>query len=78
MSLFNDEQIAHMEYLGRIHPEKKCWCGWYPIGQCHSCPPNKTNADKQKVWCPECHNDPGPHGGTKITHCKGCKNESPT
>lgn len=71
---FNAEQTEYIEYLGHLAPEVKCWCGWYKLGECPHCPPGKTSADKMAVWCPECHNDPGPgpNGGT-IIHRFDCK-----
>jgi hypothetical protein len=63
--MFNEHQKGHMRYLAGIPPEKKCWCGWYPLGECPHCPPGKTSADKMAIWCPECRTVP-PH------HVIGC------
>jgi hypothetical protein len=70
--MFNEDQKGYMKYLAEIPPEEKCWCGWYLCGECSVCPPDKTNADKRKVWCPECHSDPGPNGEYPLTHTRGC------
>ena len=50
MSYFNRDQEAYMDYLAKLRPEEKCYCGWYLLGECRngSCDPNKTNADKIK------------------------------
>lgn len=69
--MFNSEQMAHMDYLGRVSPEKKCWCGWYVLGQtpaCPHCPPGKTNADRIAAWCHECHGDP--RNGSRPRNCR--------
>lgn len=77
--MFNQEQTAYMQYLASIPPEQKCWCGWSLLGECSNCrtyAPGKTTADRMEVWCPECHNDPGPNGLTTIIHRKGCSRNS--
>ena len=74
-AMFNSDQQEYMVHLSNLPAAAKCWCGWYLLGECSNCAtyaPGKTCADKMAVWCPECHNDPGPNGGT-ITHIKGCK-----
>lgn len=49
MSIFNEHQEAYMEMLAKIPAEKKCYCGWYKLGECQNrCDPAKTNADK--IW----------------------------
>lgn len=42
----NSEQRDYMKSLDRIPPERKCYCGWYELGQCPNCPKDKTCADK--------------------------------
>ena len=77
MSMFNDEQRSYMRYLDAQPREKLSWCGWGPAGDPHCCgntgcegkKHGLTAADKMKVWCPECHNEP--RDGV-ITHRKGC------
>lgn len=62
--MFNEHQRGHMAYLATIPPEAKCWCGWYPLGECYHCNremPGKTSADKMAVWCPECRTVPPHH-----------------
>ena len=54
MSYFNEDQIAHMDYIASIPPQLRCWCGWYDafgqpykLGKCpNGCPKDKTCADK--------------------------------
>lgn len=72
MSMFNADQRDYMADLAAMPPATKCWCGWYPIGECPHCPPGKSAADKVAVWCPDCHNDPGPGGDRPIVHRVGC------
>lgn len=72
MSYFNSDQRSYMRSLDDMLPESKCWCGWYPLGKCQDCPPDKSAADKIAAWCPECHDDPGPKGDRAITHRIGC------
>lgn len=67
----NDDQNSYVEYLHRIPLAGKCWCGWYPLGECPTCPKDKTCADKVAAQCPICHNDGGPEGRI-ITHRIGC------
>jgi hypothetical protein len=68
----NPDQAEYVRELHRMDPAEKCWCGWYPKGKCHTCPPDKTCADKMAVQCPECHNDPGWWEGGAIIHRVGC------
>lgn len=46
MSYFNEDQEDYMRQLNKIPAESKCYCGWYRLGECVVCPPDKTNADK--------------------------------
>lgn len=74
MSYFNEDQLDYMRSMAEIEPSKRCWCGWYRLGECPNCKtyaPNKTCADKIATWCPECHNNPGSSGGI-ITHSISC------
>ena len=71
MSYFNADQESYMRYLDSISPEKKCWCGWYGIGQCLNCKTTRTCADKLAERCTECGNDGGPEKKT-ITHIITC------
>lgn len=45
---FNEDQNDYMRQIEAMPPETRCWCGWYPFGQCSnpSCPKDKTCADK--------------------------------
>jgi hypothetical protein len=70
--MFNEYQIEHMKYLESISPDKRCWCGWYELNKCPRCPKDRTCEEKLAVRCPECHNDPGWNGNTKIIHTIGC------
>lgn len=76
MSHFNSDQQDYMRSLDEMPPESKCWCGWYPVGQCYSgCnerAPGKTSADKMAVWCPGCHNSPPPDLSRPIVHNIKC------
>lgn len=72
MSYFNSDQQDYMRSLAAIPPERKCWCGWYTLGDCPHCPPGKTAADKIAAWCPECHNAPPPDGSRDIIHNYKC------
>jgi hypothetical protein len=72
MSLFNEHQEEFMRSLARIPAENKCWCGWYLAGECHTCPKDVTNADKLKVWCPECKNTPSNYGKGELIHSIFC------
>lgn len=61
--MFNDEQRAYMASLDAMPAETKCWCGWYPAGECYNCKRDnrvagKTCADKLALRCPECGNTP--------------------
>lgn len=66
MSYFNDDQLDYMRSLEKIPPEKLSWCGWGRAGDPWCCmnpdcigkKEGKTLADKMKVWCPDCHNEP--------------------
>lgn len=73
MSHFNSDQLDHMASLATIPAESKCWCGWFPVGKCHSCPTDVTAADKLRARCDGCHNDPGPHFNRSVTHRIGCE-----
>lgn len=44
--MFNDDQMDYMRALAEIPPHLKCYCGWYLLGECPHCPPNRTCADK--------------------------------
>lgn len=72
MSLFNADQIRHMEYLNSLPLEDKCWCGWFKLGECATCPPDRTAADKLAVSCPGCGGSPGPGGIRLIIHRAWC------
>lgn len=77
MSFLNSEQQEYAEALGRTDPARRCWCGWYQLGQCPHCPTGKTCADKIAVRCPLCLNAPPADGGRPNVHVKGCTNETP-
>lgn len=75
MSMFNEEQITHMESLGRMPLEEKCYCGWYSLGNCYNgntlqgknfCHSTKSRADYVHEFndgleriCPHCVALPG-------------------
>ncbi len=75
MSMFNAEQLAHMEALNRMPLEDRCYCGWSSLGRCyagnnlqgkHSCHPTKSRADYVQEFhdgldrvCPNCVALPG-------------------
>ncbi len=70
---FNQDQLDHMRSLSAMDPATKCWCGWFPVGQCRTCPKDKSAADKIEAWCPSCNNAPldySRHGF--IIHRMGC------
>lgn len=67
--MFNRDQVAHMEYLASIPADKKCWCGWYLLGECPHCSSDKTNADRIKNQCPDCKGDLPSH----TIYCKAIK-----
>lgn len=75
MSYFNDDQLDYMRDLASMSADSKCWCGWFAVGQCHSCPADVTAADKLRARCDGCHNDPGPDYGRSITHRIGCERD---
>lgn len=72
MSYFNEEQQEYMKALADMPPSTKCWCGWYRLGECRTCPPGKTLADRQAASCPICGNYPSTDGG-QIFHRIGCR-----
>jgi hypothetical protein len=72
-SHFNEEQQAEMNWLNSLPDEKKCWCGWYEVGNCYNgCDSKYTEADRKKVTC-FCGNYPYKPGGI-LHHRYGCKN----
>jgi hypothetical protein len=73
--MVNADQQAYTHYLRTIAPEDKCWCGWYPRGECHTCPVEFTCADKLAAQCPDCHNAPIAPGASTISHRIGCAQE---
>ncbi len=70
-AMFNSDQNDYMDSLARMPLESKCWCGWFAKGECHSCPPEKTCADKIALRCPECQEYPILHN-SKLQHRRGC------
>ena len=74
----NSDQRDYVESLATMRPEDKCWCAWYPKGECHSCPPDLSLADRLKVSCPECRNYPRASNPTEpFVHIKGCSRGLP-
>lgn len=74
---FNDEQLSYMRSLARMPPETKCYCAWFPIGECHSCPPHLSVADRIPLECPECHNYPPARDLSQpVTHNVKCSRRS--
>ena len=53
-----EQNDDYMDSLNRMPPEKRCYCGWYPLGECHSCPSTVSLADKLRLRCPTCGNAP--------------------
>lgn len=81
MSLFNSEQLDYMASLNRMPAETKCWCGWYPFGECYNCKQDvrvsqKTCADKMALACPECGNTPSVPEWP-VFHLKNCSRVQP-
>ncbi len=70
--MFNSEQRAEMQALDLMPTNQRCWCGWFTLGSCYSCPPNKTCADKIASSCLECGADPGANGTHPTLHRIGC------
>lgn len=70
--MFNAEQRDYVEYLAGVPPERRCWCGWFPLDKCESgCPPGRTAAEKLARRCGSCGNTPmTPDGPTG--HYIGC------
>jgi hypothetical protein len=76
MSYFNSEQRGEMDRLSRIPPDRLCYCGWYDLGDCPSCPPGRTAAHKIALRCPDtnCHNHPpADKPDAPITHNIACR-----
>lgn len=76
MSLFNDEQLDYMKSLSEMAPATKCWCGWYPVGECYNCTRDprvsgKTCADKLALRCHECGSTPSVPEWP-VFHYSGC------
>jgi len=61
MSYFNKDQEAYIDSLAKMPPESRCYCGWFPKGECHTCPKDLTLAEKMARWCIHCHNAPPAH-----------------
>lgn len=73
MSSLNDEQRAHVAYLGRQPLESLTWCGWYTLreGCPHpECAGRGSRADALLAACPWCMNEPWRSG--RIVHRIGC------
>lgn len=73
MNYFNADQREYMVDLATMLPSRRCWCGWFVLGECHSCPVDVSAADKLLARCDGCHNDPGPMYSRPITHRIGCE-----
>lgn len=71
MTYFNDDQRSYMESLARIPPEGRCWCGWYRLGECQYCRPDKSSADKLAARCQACGNTPHEYGD-RVIHRRDC------
>lgn len=76
--MFNSEQRDYMDSLSRIPAEQKCWCGWYPVGECRNCPADKTLAQRLEVSCLHCTSYPPADGSRPIIHTRWCKAPTPT
>jgi hypothetical protein len=62
-----------MAYLSALSPAAKCYCAWFPKGECHSCPPHLSVADRIPLECPACHNyPPAKNLSRTITHNIKC------
>jgi hypothetical protein len=42
--MFNSEQEDWMRYLAGLPHERKCKCGWHPLGECPRCPFDSDSA----------------------------------
>jgi hypothetical protein len=74
-SYFNSEQNAHMDALDLIPIAARCWCAWYLKGQCPTCPPHLSAADKMATKCQECGSYQISHNSPGVYHRKGCGKE---
>lgn len=45
-SAFNEHQQDYMRWLGTLPAEAKCACGWYPVGQCPNCAPERGGFER--------------------------------
>jgi hypothetical protein len=71
--MFNDDQRDYMRSLSTMPPAAKCYCGWYPVGECPNCPPGLSVVDRTARECPECHNyPPAKYLDHPITHNIRC------
>jgi predicted amidophosphoribosyltransferase len=70
--MYNEYQIAEVKYLNSLKPNELCYCGWYTLGRCPNCPPNKSQADKQVRECPQCKAAPHASGDYRTIHLGGC------
>ena len=76
MSYFNEDQEDYMRSLAAIPPAERCWCGWYRLGECSSCPAGATCADKLAVACPQCRSAPM-RPGDATPHLATCPTREP-
>lgn len=71
MSAFSRDQEEYIKSLANIPLDKKCWCGWYPLGECPHCPPGATCEQKVAAMCVECRGAPH-RPGDPLIHTIGC------
>lgn len=71
-SWMNEEQEDYVKSLAKIGPDKLCFCGWFVLGKCHSCPKDVTAAFKLANRCFECQNNPCDPKTLKIYHKLNC------
>lgn len=70
---FNDDQIDYIKSLARIADDKRCYCAWFPLGECPHCPPGKTLADRLKLQCSSCGSyPPAALPDQPVAHRIGC------
>jgi hypothetical protein len=71
--MFNDDQRAHMRALAATPPERLAWCGWFRVDEVG--PTDLTAADKLRMRCEACGNEPWIDNGGRLVHLAGCTAE---
>jgi hypothetical protein len=67
MTHFSCDQTEYMLELASMPAMQKCWCGWFALGKCPTCPDGKTLADRMAE---EAQNNAKPVA-VKIDRCEG-------